>query len=210
MTFHQAGKVSEQKSSPAASSFGPGMTAALLLPSVGEQQKRSNNKPSINHIPDAQVPVAPRWPPSLSEHRKMSCAARTPRKSCVRSCPGDRAGCAGTGEQQVTLSSGRRARRAVAMQAEPCSRLASSGGLPPCFPPKPYPWWLSFGGEAGTVAGGQHSSWAAAFPRPLCVLQSTGSAGSAGDGASKPCRASSPGHCSCVEQPWHGGNLLVS
>ncbi|KAM7040274.1 uncharacterized protein M8220_008846 [Acridotheres tristis] len=114
MTFHQVGKVSEQKSLPAASSFGPGMTAAVLLPSVGEQQKRSNNKPSINHIPDAQVRVAPRWPPSLSEHR-VCCAAKTPQKS---------------------------------------------------------------------------------------------SAGTAGVGASKPCRLASPGHSGCVEQPWHGGNLL--
>lgn len=102
MTFHQVGKVLEQKSSPAASSFEPGMTAAVLLPSVGEQQKRSNNKPSINHIPDTQVHVAPRWLPSLSEHRRVCCAAQTPQKDWVRSCPGDSAGCAGTGKQQVT------------------------------------------------------------------------------------------------------------
>lgn len=88
MTFHQVGKVSEQKSLPAVSSFGPGMTAAVLLPSVGEQQKRSNNKPLINHTPDAQVRVAPRWPSSLCEHRKMCCAAKTAWKSWVRSCPG--------------------------------------------------------------------------------------------------------------------------
>lgn len=52
------------------------MTAAVLLPSVGEQQKRSNNKPSINHIPDTQVRVAPRWPPSLSEHRGVAVLRR--------------------------------------------------------------------------------------------------------------------------------------
>lgn len=156
---------------PAVSSFGPGMTAAVLLPSVGEQQKRSNNKPSINHIPDTQVCVAPRWPPSLSEHRRVCCAADTPQKSWVRSCPGDSAGCAGTGEQQVTLSLGRRGRRAVGAQAEHCSRLASSGGLPPCFPPKSHPWWLSFRGEARmAMSGGQHSSWVAALPRLPSVL----------------------------------------
>lgn len=83
MTFHQVGKVSEQKSLPAVSSFGPGMTAAVLLPSVGEQQKRSNNKPSINHIPDTQVHVAPRWPPFLSEHRRVCSAAQTPHKGWV-------------------------------------------------------------------------------------------------------------------------------
>jgi len=44
MTFHQVGKLSEQKWSPASSSW-PGVTASVLLPSVGEQQKRSNNKP---------------------------------------------------------------------------------------------------------------------------------------------------------------------
>lgn len=171
MTFYQVGKVSEQKSLPAVSSFGPGMTAAVLLPSVGEQQKRSNNKPSINHIPDTQVHVAPCWPPSLREHMRVCCAAKTPQKSWVRSCPGDSAGCAGTGEQQVTFSLGQRGRQAAGTQAEHCSRLASSSGLPPCFLPKSHPWWLSFGGVAGmAMSGRQHSSWAAALPRPPRVL----------------------------------------
>lgn len=45
MSFHQLGKLPEQKSSPPVSSSWPSVTAAVLLPSVGEQQKRSNNKP---------------------------------------------------------------------------------------------------------------------------------------------------------------------
>lgn len=140
---------------------------------------------------------------------------KDPLEKLGQKLPWGSAGCAGTGEQQVTLSLGRRGRRAAGMQAERCSRLVGGSGLAPCFPPKSYPWWLSFGGvagmaKAGAMSGGQHCFWAEALPRPPRVLQSIGSAGTAGVGASKPCRVSSPGHSSCVEWPWHGGNLLVS
>lgn len=49
MTFHQVGKASEQKSSPPASSSWPSVTAAVLLPSVGEEQKGSNNELNKSH-----------------------------------------------------------------------------------------------------------------------------------------------------------------
>lgn len=207
MTFHQVGKLSEQKSCPPASSSWPGVTAAVLLPSVGEQQKRTIN-PLINQIADRQVCTAPHWLPSLSEHGKVCHAAKTPRKSWVRSFPGDSAGCAGTGEQQVTLSSGQRGRQAVR-----CSRLARSGGLPLRFSPKSNPWWLPLGGaggvvQSGAMLGGQHSSWAAALPGPPRALPK--------------CRRCRCSRCwsrqapqdvfssGCVGQPGHGGGLLVS
>lgn len=160
----------------------------------------------INHIPDAQVCAAPRLPPSLSKHGKVCHAAKTPWKSWVRRFPGDSAGCAGTGEQQVTLSLGQRGR-----QEARCSRLARSDGLPLHFPAKSHPWWSRRGSTGRGSAGADSTAPGLQLCQDhLTCCQSAGAENAAGVGAGKPHRVSSPGHSGCVGQPQHGGDLLVS
>lgn len=98
--------------------------------------------------------VAPRWLPALSERERACCAAKTPRKSWVRSFPGVGAGGAGTGEQRGTLRWGRRAARCSRLERRGTShRLRLQNPVPGGYPWGECEGWHRQGQRRGTAPG---------------------------------------------------------